>query len=145
MQISKIKPSEEGISTQTHPSARSKSVLLSDTAIKIPPPHVFSALTLSALKTRKETAVEARVVKPDLGQAEHMEVGGIDICKYFRSLRSKATNILVVNVKVCFANLKLAKPHSHAREMWSFICWVKRFFLQSLQCRWKILFLMHNY
>jgi hypothetical protein len=92
LQISKIKPSEEflilslklseeGISTQTHTSARSKSVLLSDTAIKIPPPHVFSALTLSALKTRKETVVEARVVKPDLGQADHMEVGGIDICK----------------------------------------------------------------
>jgi len=62
LQISKIKPSEEGISTQTHTSARSKSVILSDKAIKIPPPHVFSALTLSALKTRKETVVEARDV-----------------------------------------------------------------------------------
>jgi len=54
-----------------------QSVLPSDTAIKIPPPHVSSALTLSALKkkTRKETVVEARAVKPDFGQADHMEVG----------------------------------------------------------------------
>ena len=34
----------------------------------------FSALTLSALKTRKETVVEPLEVKTDFGQADHMEV-----------------------------------------------------------------------
>jgi hypothetical protein len=132
------------ISTQTHTSARSRSVLLSDTAIKIPSPRVFSALTLSAPKTRKETVVETRVVKPDFGQQItwswmnwHLQVIQKPLFQRHGYVGSKCQSV--------FASLKLAKLRSHAREMWSFIRRVKCFLLQSLQYRCKIIFLMHSY